>query len=78
MELKYRFVDYVDQFEKGMLVSRTDAAMLFGVGRSTARYHLERAVKAGLLNKVYGWTGRQSGWLYALPETMPMLEGFNG
>jgi len=27
---------------------------------------------------LYGWTGKQSGWLYALPETMPMLEGFNG
>ena len=70
---QYRWLDYVEKFEDGSIMTRKDVALLFGVGRSTARYHLERAVESGELNKQYGWTGKQSGWLYALPTTMPRL-----
>jgi hypothetical protein len=72
----YRWTDYVDVFEVGDKLTRADLATHFGVGGSTARYHLERAVLAGALNKVFGWLGGQSGWIYALPGTMPRLAGF--
>lgn len=72
---QFRFMDYVDVVEEGTLYSRSDLAAAFGVGGSTARYHLERAVKEGELNKQYGWLGRQSGWLYGTPTTIPRLEG---
>jgi len=74
---RYRWLDYVNQFAPGDVASRQEVAQHFGVGRSTARYHLERAVKAGRLHKQYGWTGQQSGWVYALPETMEKLEENN-
>lgn len=73
--MSFRWQDYVHMFEPGDLKSRQDLADIFGVGRSTSRYHLERAVKNGALNKMFGWTGLQSGWLYALPDTLPRLEG---
>lgn len=72
---QYRYIDYVDQLGAGDQMSRQWFADLFGVGVSTARYHLERAVRAGELNKAYGFLGKQSGWLYALPSTMSRLEG---
>lgn len=68
----YRWEDYVEVFELGEKLTRQHLASHFGVGGSTARYHLDRAVKNGKLNRVYGWLGKQSGWLYALPETMKM------
>ncbi len=72
---RFRFEDYVHALELGDIVTRSWAMERFGVGRSTARYHLERAVSAGALNKQYGWAGKQSAWLYALPETLPRLAG---
>lgn len=69
-----RYEDYVNAFELGDAWGRADLAKRFGVSLSTARYHLERAVAVGLLHKQYGWLGRQSGWLYALPDTLPMFE----
>lgn len=72
---RYRFEDYANKMKKGDIWARADFAALFGVGRSTAAYHLERAVNSGALNKQYGWCGKQSGWLYGLPATMPRLEG---
>lgn len=73
--ITYRWREYVAVFELGEKLTRQHLANHFGVGCSTARYHLDRAVAAGALNRVYGWLGKQSGWLYALPETMPRLEG---
>lgn len=72
---RFRYEDYADAFRVGQLLTRVDLANHFGVGRSTAGYHLDRAVSAGFLNRAYGWTGLRSGWLYGLPETMPRLEG---
>lgn len=68
-----RYEDYVQVFNSGDILDRRFLAEHFGVGRSTAKYHLEKAVNARLLNKQWGWTGRMSGWLYALPDTMPRL-----
>lgn len=70
---KYRYIDYVDLLNPGDCMTRQWFADVFGVGCSTARYHLERAVVAGELHKFYGWTGKQSAWLYGLPETLPKL-----
>lgn len=72
---RYRYEDYVMQFKLGDILTRQFLADMFGVGRATAKYHLERAVEAGLLRKQYGWCGKQSGWLYATPETMKQLPG---
>ena len=73
--MTFRWEDYVKAIGKAEIVTRNQMAEQFGVGRSTARYHLDRAVRKGALNKQYGWTGRQSGWLYAHPEKMPRLKG---
>lgn len=62
-------------FKRGDVLSRADVADRVGRSYTTAMYHLERAVSAGMLHKVYGMIGVQPGWLYALPETMPRLEG---
>lgn len=72
---RFRWEDYVGHFCEGDIFTRAHMAKCFGVGGSTARYHLERAVSAGALNKQYGWAGGQSGWLYGLPESMPRFEG---
>jgi len=72
---RFRWEDYVNALKPGDIFARRVFAEHFGVGGSTARYHLERAVKAGKINKQYGWVGGQSGWLYGLPETMVRLEG---
>lgn len=67
------FTRYAQAVGEGRAVSRRDMADLFGVSVSTAKYHLERAVSHGLLNKVYDYIGKQPGWLYASPLTMPYL-----
>lgn len=67
---------YVNAIGEGAIVSRRDVANLMGVSYTTALYHLERAVKRGLLNKRFGYASdNQPGWVYALPATMPRLEG---
>jgi hypothetical protein len=71
-----RYLDYVDAIGKGETVSRRDMMCRLNAAYSTAQYNLERAVSEGELHKVYGFaTDTQPGWLYALPETMPKLEG---
>lgn len=70
-----RYLDYVDLIGVGELVSRDDVAGRMGCPYSTALYNLERAVSEGALNKMYGIINVQPGWLYALPVTMPRLEG---
>lgn len=65
---------YVEQFGAGEVLSRVDVAERMGVHYTTARYHLERAVKNDVLHKQVVWIGNQTGWGYALPETMPKLK----
>lgn len=71
-----KFLEYVDRFGVGAILSRKQVAKAMGVPYSTALYNLEMAVKEGYLNKQVGYASdNHAGWLYALPETMPGLEG---
>jgi hypothetical protein len=71
-----RFLEWVKAIGVGEVVSRQMMAERMNCNYSTARYHLERATLEGWLNKQYGYASeRQPGWVYALPETMPRLEG---
>ena len=71
------YQQYPFLFDDGEILSRREVAKRVGRSYSAATYNLERAVSAGLLNKRYGFTNRyQPGWVYALPGTMPRLEGF--
>jgi len=70
-----KYIEYANALGQGEILSRDDFAELMGASYSTATYHLERAVMAGLLNKQYGFISHQPGWLYALPSTMPRLAG---
>lgn len=70
-----KYIEYAQAIEQGAIVTRQECAEHFGVSYSTARFHLDRAVEAGLLHKQYGFISEQPGWLYALPETMPRLGG---
>jgi predicted ArsR family transcriptional regulator len=65
--------EYVSAIEPGEIVSRAMMAHRMGVHKNTATFHLERAVGEGALNKGFGWTGRQGGWVYARPDTMPRM-----
>jgi predicted transcriptional regulator len=48
--------------------TRHEVASHFGVGKSTAQTHLERAVKANKLVKVWVRVGKCApGWLYIHP-----------
>lgn len=67
------YEEYARAVGEGECYSRTMMAVKMGVSYTTAQYHLERAVAEGLLNKAYGYIGRQPGWVYALPEDMPRL-----
>lgn len=69
------FLTYPDLFKQGEMLSRSEIAARVGRSYSTVMYHLEKAVAYGLLNKQYGFIGKMPGWIYALPETMPRLEG---
>jgi len=71
------YEQYPSLFAKGEILSRRQVAERAGRRYSTALYHLERAVSAGLLIRVYGYIGTQPGWVYALPETLPMLPTFD-
>lgn len=65
---------YVDAIGVGEVLSRAEMATRMGVHYSTAKYHLERAVKEGVLHKQVVWVGNQTGWGYGLPETLPKLK----
>jgi hypothetical protein len=55
--------------------SRHDIAQDFGVQKSTATEHLEKAVRQKLLVKFYGWVKRGSrGWVYIDPASAPRAE----
>lgn len=78
MEYQYTFWDYVRQFREGEVLTRYQVADLMGVHYSTARYHLDRAVKAGYLNRNYFSSGtNQTVVGYALPSTMPRFENID-
>jgi Fic family protein len=69
------YLTYSQYFQPGDILSRRDVAERVGVSYSNAVYHLERCVSDGILHKQRGFIGRQPGWVYALPETLPRLEG---
>lgn len=64
---------YTDAIGEGEIVSRSIMARRMKVNTTTAKYHLERAVEAGEINRAWGSIGNQRGWVYALPSTMPKL-----
>lgn len=70
-----RYEEYASLVGQGAILARKDFADAMGVSYTTAVYHVERAVNAGLLNKQYGYISKQPGWLYARPETLPRLVG---
>lgn len=62
------FREYAEWVGQGS-ATRLDAAMHFGVCKSTAAYHLDRAVREGLLVRVYDWCDQnQTGWVYRSVE----------
>lgn len=63
---KYReYAEYVG----GGAVTRLQASEAFGVAKSTATYHLERAVMEGLLVRFHAYAdGNQTGWGYMSAE----------
>lgn len=65
--------DYIRAIPPGQYVTRRQMQALFNVQYTTARFHLERAVRRGLLVKLPGYIGKQSGWLYSHPDTQPRL-----
>jgi hypothetical protein len=67
--------DYPQMFRVGELLSRKQVAERVGRSYGTALYHLERAVSAGLLLKIYSYIGNQPGWGYCLPETQLGIPG---
>lgn len=49
-------------------ITRLEAARIMGVHKSTATYHLDRAVSQGVLERYQGWTTEnQYGWIYRIP-----------
>ena len=74
--LAVRYQDYVSAIGEGEVWSRQDFMEVMGKSYSTVRYHLDNAVKAGVLNCAVGDVSESKvGWLYALPTTMPRMEG---
>ena len=69
--------EYPKYFQKGELLSRREVADRVGRHYSTAMYHLERAVSAGLLDKVYCYIDVQPGGAYCLPGTQIPLPGLH-
>jgi hypothetical protein len=74
MRTAQKFLMYVDWVGEGD-TTRLQAAEHFAVSKSTATYHLERAVSEGMLERFYSWTDEyQTGWAYRKPggnEEMP-------
>ena len=66
-----RYVDWVGQGD----TTRAEASHHFGVSKSTATYHLERAVSEGHLVRFCAWCkGEQTGWAYRSTENQPSFE----
>lgn len=67
------FLDYVDLIGQGD-ITRAEAAEHFGVHKSTATYHLERACMEGYLERFYAFArANQTGWAYRAVDTQPAL-----
>ena len=61
------YMRYVDLVGEGD-ITRSEAADLMGVSKTTATYHLERAVIEGALERFYAWAkANQTGWAYRRP-----------
>lgn len=69
------FEKYAAVVRSGEILTRAEIAERMCVSYSTATYHLDRAVRVGLLNRQYGYISNQPGWLYAQPDTMPRIAG---
>lgn len=68
------FLEYVDWIGAGD-ATRLDAAEHFGVHKTTATYHLERAVSEGYLVRIYTWAkANQTGWAYRAPQSVDRFE----
>lgn len=79
MNTAHKYKEYAQWAGQGS-VSRLDAALYFGVSKSTATYHLERAVAEGLLVRITVDTdGNQIGYGYQSPERqrLPFVEESN-
>jgi len=73
MRTAQKFLFYVDWIGEGEK-TRLQAAEHFAVSKSTATYHLERAVAEGMLERFYSWTDEyQTGWAYRQPGTQAPL-----
>lgn len=69
-QIYFKYVDWIGAGE----CTRLQAAEHFKVHKSTAQYHLERAVADGYLIRVYSWTGgNQTGWGYQQPSRQSEL-----
>jgi hypothetical protein len=64
MRTAQKWIAYVEWIGEGDS-TRSKAAEHFKVSKSTATYHLERAVSEGVLERFYSWTDDfQTGWAY--------------
>lgn len=70
-----KYFEYVEWVGRGSC-TRLQAAEHFGVSKSTAAYHLERACSEGLLVSFHAYTdGNQTGYGYQASD-QPMLLPF--
>lgn len=57
--------------------TRDECAYHFGVHKTTATYHLERAVAEGALIRFYTWARNgQTGWAYKVPSRHEMFDEY--
>lgn len=73
MSESFKFRDYVDAVGEGD-ITRSEAAKLMGVNKSTARYHLEKAVEHGMLERIkLVIDDSQVGYVYRKKGVQPLL-----
>lgn len=72
MITSHMYKEYAD-YVRGGAVTRLQAAEHFGVTKSTATYHLEKAVSEGLIVKFHAYAdGNQTGWGYMSSDNPPL------
>lgn len=73
MSESFKYREYVDAIGEGD-ITRTEAANMMGVSKSTARYHLEKAVSEGVLERVkMVLNDTQVGFIYRKKGVQPLL-----
>lgn len=73
MSESWKFKDYVDAIGEGD-ITRSEAAKLMSVSKSTARYHLEKAVSEGVLERIkVVIDDMQVGYVYRKKGVQPLL-----